>query len=477
MPTMRRVIARGDYGIDVLIAQHALNSLLTFQKGPLPHPIADWRRLHQRKYPGLEGYVWSHCAMEQYARTRPDRVHVGTLLPALPQMRLIWATQILKPRFPVSENGHFDADTEAAVMRLQAMLGLPTDGIIGPELWDYLVPWWDTYVWLPIKGVRPPASTIPDAPQEPPQEIQDAAASAPEENVTKFDNVEAQTGFQRDQSGRIFWVLVGQGTFKFARGPNERVPGHWEVTSGGQLNLPLDYQYGGKNLQVYVQLTRADFWIKQFAEVWKLTLFAPFLQPQVQVPLDKGSLTSPNLVQLGVNVGTTVSLERKINEDLTIKIGVQVSGGRAIDTKGHASWQGGVFSYIDFQFDADALLRLFKKKKQPATPRRGARRLSLQVEPKTVVVRPNDSAELKVSVDRQGFDGPIRVDLGELPPGAMSPGGMIYTDYDSTRINIYADANATPVVKNQVYAVATDGSHWDRSTSIGDSDYFTVRVQ
>lgn len=36
---------------------------------------------------------------------------------------------------PIAEDGNFGPETQAAVMRYQSNLGLPVDGIVGPDTW------------------------------------------------------------------------------------------------------------------------------------------------------------------------------------------------------------------------------------------------------------------------------------------------------------------------------------------------------
>jgi hypothetical protein len=177
--------------------------------------------------------------------------------------------------------------------RSKTKVGLPDDGIAGPEVWEHLFPFWIVNIIVlgsSSNGTARPQNPNPNLGQATQPEPPSSPASdrkfigSPFAKAT-MDNIAEQLGIQKDKDG-LTAIFVKQATWKTEEDPKEIVPGHWEYTGGLQLNTPIGRP--GQNLQANYQLTRAEILSVDLAEGLGLTGDL-WVQPTVQAPLDSGN--------------------------------------------------------------------------------------------------------------------------------------------------------------------------------------------
>jgi peptidoglycan hydrolase-like protein with peptidoglycan-binding domain len=155
---VRRIVARGDRGEDIRVLQRALNRRL-YRPAIYAIDVPDWKTLSKSLTPELWGYCWTRQARIKFTKKHADLY--------------IWRkpARITKDRALV-EDGKFGPKTEAAVIKFQRKAALPDDGIAGPEVWEYLFPYWvvriivvrvdnQTTVTQPTPGPVPAAVPVP----------------------------------------------------------------------------------------------------------------------------------------------------------------------------------------------------------------------------------------------------------------------------------------------------------------------------
>jgi hypothetical protein len=118
---MRRILRRGDRGLDVALVQNALNRQPSQFEGDL-NPLVDWQSdLLERCLQRYRGGVWP---FGDYLRSlMVDSQSSWAALPTL-----------------VIADGVFGPETEAAVRRFQAAGGLAPTGVVDQKTWDALFP-------------------------------------------------------------------------------------------------------------------------------------------------------------------------------------------------------------------------------------------------------------------------------------------------------------------------------------------------
>ncbi len=298
---MRRILGLHDRGTDVTLVQNMLNRLLPFsspyrrplsvpslwvqaaqrvggpgaQANPLRQPVAILTWGVVKNWSDLS-YVWAPGAL---AAAR----HVGHH--SKPTSTETGAHESHKTHLTrLKEDGSFGPKTEAAVQEFQRHCGLPVDGIVGPATWDFLFP--TTLYTIKQKrrvltledlGIAPrhkPRYSLgfsdpPEDPNKPcPVKPPSGSTPAPTPSATGGGGgddkaglkVEVQTGVQ---TGDATYFVLGQVIFvqpnKNAGGLLQDVRGHNEWSVGVQLNRNTSTVVGNSN-QVFVQLTRADFY-------------------------------------------------------------------------------------------------------------------------------------------------------------------------------------------------------------------------
>jgi peptidoglycan hydrolase-like protein with peptidoglycan-binding domain len=438
----RRILGRDDQGDDVQVIQMALNGYLT-SDWQLPPPEWAWWMDSKRMFPTLWGYRWGPGA---YAKVQRDERRAAKPK-AKPRVKI---DRII----PLQQDGDFGPKTEGAVQEFQRRCGLPEDGIVGPETWDNLFPFWRFRIWIPKE--RTPGSVPNSLRMRKPEDSGGGQSGQGGNGESKgpqfgnpfgpsdFDTVEVQGGVQSDKTA----AFVLQGTWKTRREPNEVRGGQWNNTIGGQVNIPIDGS-PGKNLQAYYQLTR-DEWgtVEDFlGKDNKLTYFAPFVQPYIQFPLDGGTSANPNTTKVGVNIGTTLSMEIKLGEGKpSVKLFVQGTVGGSVDGGG-AHFEKQAFGGVSFAFDEAALLNLVGKKKQD--PSKPTPKVGVRVQPPVLAVPRGGTAGLDVQVDRNGNANRFVVALQNLPTGVSAERVILGPDYmgrlqTGAQVPVSVGANATP---------------------------------
>lgn len=416
MSALRRILGLGDEGCDVRMVQQELNWILPFQR-PCPKVFPTWQVLSKRFTPTVWGYFWGTGA---YAQAHGDqRLHTGAEGRA---RRPLWGVPfpmdgISGPKtkapvrgyhwVPLRLNGIFGPDTKAAVSEYQRLVGIPVNGIVDPETYDHLFPFWKVKVWVPSLPVTQEVD-MELTPEEEAAVVRDGAEPArptlrsPFKKV-EFDNIEKQDGRQfawergkREDSN----VLVLQATWKTLADPREIVPGHWEHTGGAQFAVPLSG--GGKSAQFYYQLSRAEFLSFDLTKDLKLTLLSLSVQPYVQVPVDRADR---KLVQGGMAFGDTVSLEYNRGQGKpTLKLFLQGQFAGYVDGVGDWHKQWGLLAGVSVQFDRESL-RL--------TPAKAAElpqgKFSLEVQPRELTVRPKGKAAFTIAAEGENIRSDIKV--------------------------------------------------------------------
>jgi hypothetical protein len=361
-----------------------------------PIDVPDWKTLSKRLTPELWGYCWT-----RHARIKFTKKHANLY---------IWRKPARITKGPLlAEDGKFGPKTEAAVIKFQRKAALPDDGIAGPEVWEYLFPYW--VVRIIVVRVDTPTTTPQPAPAPAPAKCPFVGSPFAESTL---DNIATQLGMQLDKNG-LTSIFVMQGTWKTITEPNEIVPGHWEHTGGLQLNTPTGSPVG-QNLQAFYQLTRADILKHEFsdevgvsADVW--------LQPSLQFPLDKGTSSNPNIFKVGMTAGATVSLELKPDKDgPTLKVFLQGGYAVSVDKTGTADsgWQavGG----LSIEFDADKLIAGITGGRSSPAQQAG---VGIQANPGTVVLKPGGSANVDITVTRAA-QGNAQLTATHLPQGVSA---------------------------------------------------------
>lgn len=425
----RRILGRDDRGNDVELVQLALNCQLPWEQ-VLPPPEWDWRVESKRLFPTLWGYAWAPGAYAKARRT--DRRPFESR-----------PTQDIKRIDPLVLDGSFGPKTEKAVEEFQRRCGLPDDGLVGPETWDHLFPYWRFIVWIPAEQPQEAGGGQQgQSGGEEPAKPKGPFVGSPLK-PSDFDTVEFQVGRQTDGTN----AFVLQGTLKVRREPNEVLPGQWNHTGGGQVNVPADGS-PGKNIQFYYQLTRDEMLtVENFLGAGKLTLVAPFVQPYVQFPRDQGTAANPNTRKGGINFGNTISLEIKGGEGKpSVKLFVQGTIGPSVDGGG-AHFEKQAFGGISFAFDEAALLGLIgKKKPEPSKP---ASKVGVRVQPPVLVVPRGGASLLDVTTDRNGYTSRMVLKVQNLPPGVSAERVLLGTDFMNrlevgARIPVRAAPDAPP---------------------------------
>jgi len=383
-----------------------------------------YKELSEREYPDLWGYYWGEGARKRYARVHqnPHKQRRPISLPAQ------------DPH--LAEDGLFGPQTEKAVARFQCRCGIPDDGIVGPETWDLLIPLYRVtiVVFRRGNGKGSGGGTGPGTGSGTTPQASKQGPAVPATRQTTIDNIAKQAGIQVDQSGTVSAVLVMQATWKTSTLPNEFLPGHWEHTGGAQLNIPVGSRTG-QNLQAFYQITRAEVLDVKISDEVKITGDL-FVQPYVQVPLDSGTPSNPNVPRIGINAGGTVQVEIKPDENSpTVKVFVQGAGGGSVGPGGAAPGAS-VFTGISVEYDFD---RLFGG---PAIKRPGpVQGDAIQVDPARVELKPGGQARVRITV-ANAPNNPASIFFSGLPQGVPQPFANIMAGGKSTTAVLTADANA-----------------------------------
>jgi peptidoglycan hydrolase-like protein with peptidoglycan-binding domain len=435
---VRRILGLGDVGEDVRRLQHALNRERYRRRRYLLIRLNE-KILGKRLTPELWGYCWAPGALRQFRKhhLRPFKLEV-------PDPKVLNGNAL-------KEDGSFGPKTEKAVIQYQRKVGLPDDGIVGPEVWEHLFPFWVVKIIVldSAHGTAAPpnSSPSPSTSQGTDTESESTPASAPKQRFigspfakATIDNIAEQLGIQKDKDG-LTAIFVLQATWKTESDPNEMVAGHWEHTGGLQVNTPIGRP--GQNLQAYYQLTRAEVMsiditdsVDLQADLW--------VQPTVQVPLDSGTPSKPNLAQVGVTAGATVSLEIKGDKDRpTVKVFAQGAGVATVDSRGKAATGGQVVGGISVEFDADSL--------------KGSRQeqLAMTADPAVVTLKPGGSASVKLKV-KPAAQKAASISVGLLPTGVTANMfDVIPAFQDSGVLHLSAAPNA-PAANQGNILVSTD---------------------
>jgi peptidoglycan hydrolase-like protein with peptidoglycan-binding domain len=134
---------------------------------------------------------------------------------------------------PLRKDGEFAPKTEKALIKYQHKVGLPDDGIAGPEVWEHLFPFWIVNIIVlgaSSNGTARPQNPNPNLGQATQPEPPSSPASdrkfigSPFAKAT-MDNIAEQLGIQKDKDGRTA-IFVMQATWKTEEDPKEIVPGH-----------------------------------------------------------------------------------------------------------------------------------------------------------------------------------------------------------------------------------------------------------
>ena len=433
--SVRRIIGLHDRGEDVISLQHALNRQLYRPRRYRPI-LLTWKILSKRLTPTLWGYAWAPGALHEHQKHHVDPFKFRLPNPHVPKAAAL------------KEDGIFGKKTLAALIKYQHKVGLPDDGIAGPEVWEHLLPFWIVKIIV----VRDNAARTGDKVDA---QISGQTGSQPQTPsdstptptpASKFvgspfakatmDNIAKQLGVQVDKNG-LTSIFVMQATWKTDDDPTEIIPGHWEHTGGFQVNVPIG-RTGGQSLQAYYQLTRAEVFSAKLADGINVTGDV-WIQPTLQAPLDSGTRDKPNLPQAGVTAGGTVSLEIKGEKDRpTIKVFLQGAGVATVDSKGHADTGVQGVLGVSTEFDAD---RIFgggtsSSKGEPA--------VQMTADPPVVTLKPGGSAQVKIWVSRAAQQA-ASIGVGPLPTGVS--GGMfdqipIYRDTGLLHLSAAANAPA-----------------------------------
>ena len=240
---VRRILGLDDIGEDVRRLQHALNRQL-YQRRRYPQIRLNAKILSKRLTPELWGYSWAPGALHHM-----HSHHVNPFKWRVPDPKIPKAP-------PLRKDGKFGPKTEKALIKYQHKVGLPDDGIAGPEVWEHLFPFWIVKIIVlgaSLNGTGRPQNPNPKPGQATQPEPQSSPASdrkfigSPFAKAT-MDNIAEQLGIQKDKDG-LTAIFVMQATWKTEEDPKEIVPGHWEHTGGLQLNTPIGRP--GQNLQAY----------------------------------------------------------------------------------------------------------------------------------------------------------------------------------------------------------------------------------
>jgi len=374
---VRRILGLGDIGEDVRRLQHALNREVYRLRRYLPIRLNE-KILSKRLTPELWGYCWAPGALRQFRKH-----HLNPFKLEVPD-----PTELQDE--PLKEDGRFGPKTEKAVIQYQRKVGLPDDGIVGPEVWGHLFPFWVVKIIVLDSATGTAALQNSSPSQATDTESESASAAPPERRFIgspfakgTLDNIAEQLGIQKDKDG-LTAIFVLQATWKTESDPNEMVAGHWEHTGGLQVNTPIGRP--GQNLQAYYQLTRAEVMSIDITDTVDLQADL-WVQPTVQVPLDSGTPAKPNLAQVGVTVGATVSVEIKGDKDRpTVKIFAQGAEVATVDSRGKTAKGGQVVGGISVEYDADGL----KARQEPGP--------EMTADPAVVTLKPGGSASVKLKV-------------------------------------------------------------------------------
>jgi peptidoglycan hydrolase-like protein with peptidoglycan-binding domain len=431
---VRRILGLGDVGEDVRRLQHALNREVYRLRRYLPVRLNE-KILSKRLTPELWGYCWAPGALRQFRKH-----HLNPFKLEVPD-----PTELQDE--PLKEDGRFGPKTEKAVIQYQRKVGLPDDGIVGPEVWGHLFPFWVVKIIVLDSAYGTAAPQNSSSSQTGDSESESTSAAPPERRFigspfakATLDNIAEQLGIQKDKDG-LTAIFVLQATWKTERDPNEMVAGHWEHTGGLQLNTPIGRP--GQNLQAYYQLTRAEVMSIEItdtvdfqADLW--------VQPTIQVPLDSGTPAKPNLAQVGVTAGATVSLEIKGDRDRpTVKVFAQGAGVATVDSRGKTARGGQVVGGISVELDADG----FKPRQEP---------LEMTADPAVVTLKPGGSASVKIKV-KPLPEKSASIDVGRLPTGvtANTFPDVILASQDSGVLHLSAAPNA-PAANQRNILVSAD---------------------
>jgi len=404
---VRRILGLDDHGEDVRRLQRALNRQL-YRRRHYPLILLSIKILSKRLTPELWGYRWAPGALRQFHGHHVNLLHLRVPDPKVPKGARL------------KEDGLFGPKTMKAVIKYQHKVGLPDDGIAGPEVWEHLFPYWIVKIIVlqdstneagRTQSPSPGQVTQPESPAKPEPAPSRRFVGSPFAKAT-FDNIAEQLGVQKDKDG-LTAIFVMQATWKTEENPNEIVPGHWEHTGGLQLNTPIGRP--GQNLQAYYQLTRAEILSVDLAEGLGLTADL-WVQPTVQAPLDSGTRDKPNLAQVGVTAGATVSLEIKGDKDRpTVKVFLQGAGVATVDSHGKADTGAQVVAGVSVEFDADRILQGLGLK-QPSAQEQG---LEMTADPAVVTLKPGGSASVKINVKPAAQKAAL-LGVGPLPTGVSA---------------------------------------------------------
>jgi peptidoglycan hydrolase-like protein with peptidoglycan-binding domain len=433
--SIRRIVGLHDRGEDVVSLQHALNRQLYRPRRYRPICLT-WRVISKRLTPTIWGYSWAGGALHEHQKHHVDPFKFRAPNPHVPKARSL------------KEDGIFGKKTLAALIKYQHKVGLPDDGIAGPEVWEHLLPFWIVKIIVvrdnaAVRGGsagQVSGQTLPSQTQSPPDDTPAQTPAgrfigSPFAKLT-MDNIAQQLGVQVDKNG-LTSIFVMQATWRTEEDPTEIIPGHWEHTGGFQVNTPIGK--AGQSLQAYYQLTRAEVLSIKLADGLNITGDL-WVQPTVQAPLDSGTSAKPNLPQLGVTAGGTVSLEIKGEKDRpTIKVFLQGAGVATVDSKGHADTGVQGVLGVSTEFDADKIFGGGDSSSKQDPP------LVMTADPPVVTLKPGGSAQVKIQVSRAAQQN-ASIGVAPLPAGVS--GGMfdqipIYRDSGVLHLSATADAPAS----------------------------------